>query len=131
MSEPVRSLTTGDLVHVRVKDSRGSPIETVGVVVQVRSFVWQGQKYEIGLAPTAWEASVLVDGSFHDLVEYRPYDQSHILMDWQIGQVVGINQTPTYSGVSETTYKILGPDGLGIQEIAGRNVRMISRPEGA
>ena len=67
----------------------------------------------------------------HDLVEYRPYDHSYVLMDWQIGQVVGINQTPTYSGVSETTYKILGPDGLGIQEIAGRNVRMISRPEGA
>lgn len=67
----------------------------------------------------------------HDLVEYRPYDQGHILMDWQIGQVVGINQTPTYSGVSETTYRILGPDGIGIQEILGRNVRMISRPEDA
>jgi hypothetical protein len=67
----------------------------------------------------------------HDLVEYRPYDHSHILMDWQVGQVVGINQTPARSGVSETTYRILGPDGLGIQEIAGRNVRMISRPEGA
>jgi hypothetical protein len=67
----------------------------------------------------------------HDLVEYRPYDQGHILMDWQIGQVVGVNQTPTYSGVTEITYRILGPDGIGIQEILGRNVRMISRPEGA
>jgi hypothetical protein len=67
----------------------------------------------------------------HDLVEYRPYDHSYVLMDWQIGQVVGINQTPTYSGVSETTYRILGPDGIGIQEILGRNVRMISRPEDA
>jgi hypothetical protein len=67
----------------------------------------------------------------HDLVGYRPYDHSHILMDWQVGQVVGINQTPARSGVSETTYRILGPDGLGIQEILGRNVRMISRPEGA
>ena len=26
----------------------------------------------------------------NDLVEYRPYDHSHVLMDWQIGQVVGI-----------------------------------------
>jgi hypothetical protein len=71
MSKLDRRLTTGDLVHVRVKDSRGSPIETVGVVVQVRSFVWQGQKYETGLPPTAWEASVLVDGSFHDLLVGR------------------------------------------------------------
>ncbi len=71
MSEPVRGLTTGDLVHVRVKDSRGRPIETVGVVVQVRSLVWQGQKYETTQPPTAWETSVLVDGSFHDLLVGR------------------------------------------------------------
>jgi len=32
--------------------------------------------------------------------------------------------------VTEITYRILGPDGVGIQEILGRNVRMISRPEG-
>ena len=72
----------------------------------------------------------------HDLVEYRPYDHSHILMDWQVGQVVAIGQvshvtTGYRNGVTEETYKILGPDGLGIQEILGRNVRMISRPEGA
>ena len=67
----------------------------------------------------------------NDLVEYRPFDHSRLLMDWQVGQVVGINQTPTYSGVSEITYRILGPDGIGIQEVLGRNVRMICRPEEA
>jgi hypothetical protein len=71
MSEELRRLGTGDLVHARVRDSLGAPIETIGVVVQVRSLVWQGQKYETGVPPTAWEASVLVDGSFHDLLVGR------------------------------------------------------------
>ena len=88
--------------------------------------------HEVGQRPTRTRSYNI---RVHDLVEYRPYDHSHVLMDWQVGQVVGINvginQTPTYSGVSEVTYRILGPDGVGIQEILGRNVRMISRPEGA
>lgn len=84
--------------------------------------------HEVGVRPTRIRSYNI---RVHDLVEYRPYDHSHILMDWQVGQVVGVNQAPTHSGVTEITYRILGPDGVGIQEIMGRNVRMISRPEGA
>ena len=84
--------------------------------------------HEVGVRPTRIRSYNI---RVHDLVEYRPYDHSHILMDWQVGQVVGVNQTPTHSGVTEITYRILGPDGVGIQEIMGRKVRMISRTEGA
>ena len=96
---------------------------------QVRADYGAKRVQETGQRPTRTRSYNI---RVHDLVEYRPYDHSFVLMDWQVGQVVGINQSPNlYAGLTEETYRILGPDGVGIQEILGRNVRMISRPEGA
>ena len=61
-----------------------------------------------------------------DLVEFRIREGP----PWQVGQVVGVNTIPDiYTGIVETTYHILGPDNLGMQNLHGRNVRMIVRPE--
>lgn len=117
------NLPKGALRNVRkAMKAQGGPQK------QVRGEYGAKQVQATGIRPTRTRSYNI---RVHDLVEYRPYDHGHILMDWQVGQVVGINQTPTYSGVTEVTYRILGPDGIGIQEILGRNVRMISRPEGA
>lgn len=60
----------------------------------------------------------------HDLVEYKPPGVD----SWLVGEVVGINTIPDiHSNVAENTYHILGPDGYGVQNVWGRNVRMISR----
>lgn len=62
----------------------------------------------------------------HDLVEFRVREGE----PWQTGQVVGINQIrDPWNDATETTYHILGPEGLGLQNIYGRNVRMIVRLE--
>lgn len=62
----------------------------------------------------------------NDLVEFRV----HSTAPWLVGQVVGINEiSHHWSGLTERTYHILGPDGIGLQNVHGMNVRMIVRPE--
>ena len=60
----------------------------------------------------------------HDLVEFKAPGSKV----WHVGEVVGINTVShIHTNMEENTYHILGPDGLGIQNVHGNSVRMICR----
>jgi len=79
-------------------------------------------KQETGQRPTRLKSYNI---RVNDLVEFKDMNGA-----WLVGQVVGINEIPHHwSGITERTYHILGPDGIGLQNVHGMNVRMIVRPE--
>ena len=71
MSGPDRSLTTGDLVLVRVRDSSGLPQETVGIVTMILSNRWQGMGNDLSTPPHCWDATVITAHGVRDVMVSR------------------------------------------------------------